>query len=306
MGTANVPLHGDFSLMLFSSLLFFACITWSVSHFIAALAAPIRIPGLQGGFGHPSSGSLIFFSHIATQPLSEWQQAWRQPANDVESKYLTNLVDEAHNLAERTSFKYWQTREGAAVFMLSLAFLGSSAALVAAAAASRGSTVLITPWIALALSIPFCIVSGVQVSATYRDQSLSAEARTLAKAGDRAAQEVRNSALTLKRLPYAFAVYILAIAVPPERAGWRILGFMVATVVILISVIVTKPRWSPSKGRGPSRWRAAWWGVLFVVLAGTLLGIGGVAQLMAGPAIASLLTVGVNRYTSYMRERRVS
>jgi Ca2+/Na+ antiporter len=112
---------------------------------INSLATPLRVPG---GKSDPASvpvpwagnsnikASQIFFFSIAKYSVHEWSQKWTATPLDLKRELVASLINENHNLAVRTQFKYGRTSEAISVFNLALLFLSLTVVFGATAAAS--------------------------------------------------------------------------------------------------------------------------------------------------------------------------
>lgn len=72
--------------------------------------------------------SRLFFLSISGMTLDQWSALWRAPSPPLDDMIQT-YVNETHNLATKTDFKYSRTNEARAVFTLGLLFLAVFVAL---------------------------------------------------------------------------------------------------------------------------------------------------------------------------------
>lgn len=115
---------------------------------VSSLSTPLRIPGLKPTprptpkeslvpYAKDVKASQIYFMPIARVSLEEWRHKWSASEQELEAELVPTYVDETHNLAVRTNFKYERTTEAVAVFSLALFAFGLAAVLVFIAAVSK-------------------------------------------------------------------------------------------------------------------------------------------------------------------------
>ena len=113
---------------------------------INSLATPLRVPGGKSEpkrvpvpwAGDPKiNASQIFFFSIAKYSVNEWSRKWTATPLELKRELTASLINENHNLAVRTQFKYGRTSEAISVFNLALLFLSLTVVFGATAAASN-------------------------------------------------------------------------------------------------------------------------------------------------------------------------
>src|SRR5262249_3623701 len=136
---------------------FLVLVVVAVVLLVSSLSTPLRIPGFRttnrdtkvdhaGGV----EASQIYFTSIARVSLAEWRTKWSSPAPELENERLPMYVEETHNLAIRTNFKYERTTEAIATFSLALFAFGLAVILVFSAATTGGNAA-VTPDLTLRL-----------------------------------------------------------------------------------------------------------------------------------------------------------
>jgi hypothetical protein len=125
-------------LALLALLAFLVTVVFGVALLVLALATPLRDPGLprpDDRVPRPDDTrvSQIYFYSIARTTEQEWRDKWQSQDNTLEGELIDMYVNETHNLAVRTDFKYNRTTEAVATFTVGVLALGVAIILAVAA-----------------------------------------------------------------------------------------------------------------------------------------------------------------------------
>lgn len=121
--------------------IFMVLVGATVALLVLSLGPNLTLPRLsrEGRRGD----SYLFFLSIASQTHHEWQELWfsnRSPT-DLQRQLLDGYLSEAHNIANKTMFKYARTNEARALFFLALASFTAAVALAGSSLADQRYTV---------------------------------------------------------------------------------------------------------------------------------------------------------------------
>lgn len=146
-------------LALMFLLAFLVLVLLTVSLLIASFSTPLRVPGLEGdvqGLTSVGSGlpvSQLYFYDIAKVTRREWRDQWATTSGtELRQNRKRNLLNEIHNLAVRTSFKYDRSTEAIGIFVVALLTFAVSAILLVTAMNTPGATNIV-PGAALSVTL---------------------------------------------------------------------------------------------------------------------------------------------------------
>lgn len=241
---------------------------------VVALGPNLTLP--RGQRLKRSEPSRLFFLSIASQSESEWQSLW-YPGRVPPSTVLQTYVNEAHNLAFKTDFKYNRTNEARAFFTLGLLFLGLAIALFLDASARVTKPLLVERPLPI---LEWDVQTRLWIAAVVASFSF-----VLAYDYVRLEQEPDNYLVSGARMKSVWPNWIFSLAAPsfvlavllPSSGALRVVGFFGVTICVAAAVMAVVAR---RAGRKSLLWPwGAYAGLGFAWLLATRALMGGHEQL---------------------------
>jgi hypothetical protein len=224
-------------LALIALVVFLVGVAWSVMLLLASLSTPLRVPGLT----RPKRDnkpmqwvknvrtSQIYFYEISRVSVSQWEDKWSAPVEDLRQERLRSLIRETHNLGVRTRAKYDRTTE--AVGLLSLALLAFALSIVfvaiVAATPSSSEPIALNLWQRLLIGWVIGCYAWLQTLGQIRynrqavDEVPDSDIRSLERRKSRA------------EICYAVAIGLLMIDMLEFDKSWPGLGAWVGFTIFL-------------------------------------------------------------------------
>lgn len=129
--------------------LFLVLSVFSVMLLLTGLGPNLKLPlpeRERDENGEPLRTSRLYFYSISGMTPEQWKDLWRPPHPSI-SDMTDTYVDETHNLATKTDFKYSRTNEARALFTLGLMFLALAVVLgFKALSRDAASAAQVLPW----------------------------------------------------------------------------------------------------------------------------------------------------------------
>ncbi|UOB12275.1 hypothetical protein MQE23_25865 [Streptomyces sp. HP-A2021] len=155
-------------LTIISVAIFLLGVTLSVILLLAALTAPLSIPGVTQPINLSEEESRflwernriegcspVYFVQISALSIGEWERKWEDTPGRLQKHYERCLIRESHALAARAAFKRDRSSEAVALFSLALLAFAMSTVLIATtvAAPDDGKPVVLEPIPRVALGL---------------------------------------------------------------------------------------------------------------------------------------------------------
>jgi hypothetical protein len=237
-------------LALIALTIFLLAVMLTVLLLLTSLAAPLRVPGLaEVSSTHRRSGrqwaadiaaSQLYFYSISTISVDRWRRKWQAPTNELRRERLASLIDETHNLATRTRFKYDRTSEAVALLSFALLSFGLAAFFVAVAAMSPAQEKIeLEPAHRVMVGLIVGAYCGLQLLARVRYAHQSVDDDPSSSAGSGGRKVVVGEALFVISLP-AFSVVL-----PVYNREWPTIQVW-AIVLALLSICSIVSFWLAS------------------------------------------------------------
>lgn len=253
--------------------IFMVLVGATVALLVLSLGPNLTLPRL--GRDGRRGDSYLFFLSIATQTDNEWRELWfaNRTKKELQRQLLHGYLSEAHNIAEKTMFKYARTNEARALFFLALASFTAAVALAGSSLADQryavdeGVTLLWSLRPRLILAGVLAFFSACAGYDWYRldqtVQSLWVEKRGRDEADE--GEEIPDGGgwrrKAIKAVTATAVVYVLGVGIPYR--GWQ-RWVTVATAVATVGVALLTVRFV--RARSKERIEPRYVGMLIGVL----------------------------------------
>lgn len=253
--------------------IFMVLVGATVALLVLSLGPNLTLPRL--GRDGRRGDSYLFFLSIATQTDNEWRELWfaNRTKKELQRQLLHGYLSEAHNIAEKTMFKYARTNEARALFFLALASFTAAVALAGSSLADQryavdeGVTLLWSLRPRLILAGVLAFFSACAGYDWYRldqtVQSLWVEKRGRDEADE--GEEIPDGGgwrrKAIKAVTATAVVYVLGVGIPYR--GWQ-RWVTVATAVATVGVALLTVRYV--RARSKERIEPRYVGMLIGVL----------------------------------------
>ena len=249
---------------------------------VVALGPNLNLPRGQRRPG--SSGSRLFFLSIASKTEGDWQLLWR-PGTVTREAMTKTFVEEAHNLAFKTEFKYSRTNEARALFTLGLLFLALAVVLYLDASTRADSTLDVLPALAWDLQVRLWVALVTATSAfilAYDYVRLDQEPDNYLEPGKRLARVWPNWGLAI-----AAPIFVSALLLPVSFSA-RLVGLVLATFCLATTVAAVALR---QAGRTSFTWQVSYVGVAILWVSTVVALLSGEATLQLSVALLAVIAL---------------
>ncbi|MFI2507369.1 hypothetical protein [Streptomyces sp. NPDC018972] len=300
-------------LTIISVSVFLLGVTLSVILLLAALTAPLSIPGVTQPITLSDESSrflwesrriedcsTVYFMQISALSIEEWEKKWTKTPAELQGNHEKCLIRESHALAGRAAFKHDRCSEAVALFSLALLAFAMSAILIATtvAAPANGEPVELETLprmaLGLVLSSYFWLLSTLPIR--QKRQDIGTDTMELSRS-------------FLLRDAYALTASLLIAAVViysrPWPRGWWLFSIITLTVLNITCYLAAAASEGIKKMIGRSAVTVL--STLIFAGAGAYTGFAGLYAwqlFVASCAVASLLIPLVLRPTWELHVRR--